>query len=466
MDSDKLKRRQSLKVIISEAIMVLMVIVTVVVLALVVSGYWVNSDFKVERQGMLQVSSVPSGADLDVDGESSWLQRTNTSKVLSSGEHTVTISKDGYDSWSKTINISEGLLYRIHYPRLFLQDRTAEKVLDTTGSTMGTISPDGTKLLLAGDTTEWKLVKLNSDTPEAKKLDISKFFPGTSLAEGATVGLFSGKIIAADWDHDSGHVLFRVEHSGNTEWVLLDVNNVASSINLTKEFGADFSAVKILDNTSSSLLAIQSGNLHKIDVPGKSISAVLIQDVYDFDHYESEVVFSAASSAGGYTVGLFKIGEAKPTELETVTQPTKVAISKFYDDMYITTLQENTVMLHKKADFAEPIASLEVSFTPEVMKVGHNGEFITMSSGPNIATLDMETNSIREWQVAGNSFGWIDNDMVYTVADGELIVYDFDGLNHRVLAKNVSGHFPTAITDNKWLYYFSDGSLIREKIIK
>ena len=122
MDFDKIKRRQSLKVIISEAIMVLAVIITVIVLAFVVSGYWLNSDFKIERQGLLQISSFPTGADVEIDGSVSWLQKTNTSKVLSSGEHTVALSKENYDSWSKTINISEGLLYRINYPRLFLKN--------------------------------------------------------------------------------------------------------------------------------------------------------------------------------------------------------------------------------------------------------------------------------------------------------------------------------------------------------
>ena len=108
MNLDKKKKLRSLKVIISEAIMVLAVIATVAVLAFIVSGYWINSDFKVERQGMLQISSVPTGANVNIDGEeSSWLQRTNTSKVLPSGEHTVTLTKDGYDSWSKTINVKE-----------------------------------------------------------------------------------------------------------------------------------------------------------------------------------------------------------------------------------------------------------------------------------------------------------------------------------------------------------------------
>ena len=197
MDFDKIKRRQSLKVIISEAIMVLAVIITVIVLAFVVSGYWLNSDFKIERQGLLQISSFPTGADVEIDGSVSWLQKTNTSKVLSSGEHTVALSKENYDSWSKTINISEGLLYRINYPRLFLKNRSLENIYDTAGTIYATFSPNHETLLLVNETTEWTLINLNTDTLESKKLDVSKYFSTVSLADDATIGLFTVKISEA-----------------------------------------------------------------------------------------------------------------------------------------------------------------------------------------------------------------------------------------------------------------------------
>ena len=88
-----------------------------------------------------------------------------------------------------------------------------------------------------------------------------------------------------------------------------------------------------------------------------------------------------------------------------------------------------------------------------------------MSTGNQIITLDMEARKLLNWQPVGEKFDWLDNDMIYSVSDGELGVYDFDGLNHRVLAKNVSRHFPVTITNDKWLYYFSDDSLVREWLI-
>lgn len=467
MDRDKLKRRQSLKVIISEAIMVLAVIITVIILAFIVSGYWLNSDFKVERQGLVQIYSVPTGADVNIDGEpSSWLQRTNTSKTLTSGEHTITLSKEGYDSWTKTINLKEGLLYRLHYPRLFLIDRLSTKVLDANTATLATISPDFSDMVLINSTTKWSLVNLENDTLEPKNFSIAEYFSDVSVAEGATTGLFSGKIVDLNWDADGNHILFEIEGESTKEWVLIDVRNIKNSINLSKEFGADFSNVEILDNSSNNLLAVQNGNLHKIDVSGKSISTVLVENVIDFDHYNNTVLFSAESKDSDYYLGTFKVGDNQITELETFSQPFRVAIVKFYDETYYATICNQVVSLYKESPEFTKVSDYELSFVPDHRKVGQAGEFIIMYFGDRIATLDMEASDVREWTIENDNFGWLVNDMIYTVSDGELIAYDFDGYNRRVLAKNVSSHFPAAITNNKWLYYFSDDTLIREQVAK
>lgn len=469
MDLEAKRKRQSLRIIISEAIMVLAVIITVVVLAFIVSGYWINSDFEVERQGMLQISSTPSGASVDIDGDIPWLQRTNTSKVLTSGEHTITLTKEGYDSWSKTVNIKEGLLYRLHYPRLFLNDRSSEKVFSATGSVLGIISSNHNSLLITNNTTKWNYLKLNSEKIDSKTLDIAKYFSNVSLTEDASAGLFNGEILDADWNYDANRILFKVKQADNIEWVLIDVNNIEKSINLTKEFGVNFSKVEIIDNAANNLLAVQNGNLHKIEVPGRSISAILVEKILDFDHYNNDIVFSAQRTSKDkidYYIGFFRVGENQIKKLEFFDDPVRVLISKFYDEKNIIVLKDNIISVHKKERYQDEYTNYQLSFTPEHNEVGHDGEFIFMYSGNNIATLDMEADLVREWTIENAIFDWIDNDMLYTVSEGELIVYDFDGYNRRVIAKNVSSHFPIGITDNKWLYYFSDDQLVREWLIE
>ena len=471
MDHERKKRLRSIKLICSEAVMVLAVIVMVIVLAFLVSGYWINSKGEVDRQGLLQLSSIPTGATVTIDGVTgSWLERTNMSKNLSSGEHTIELTRDGYDTWTKNINVSEGLLYRIHYPRLFLQDREKEKLLDTSKYSSATISPDHSYLILINGTDEWTAIDLNNETLEPKTIDVSKMF--TSLANNADdkKGVFTGEIEDIRWDRDSTHALFKVKFGDTIEWVLMNVDNPEKSVNINKEFGGNFSDIEILDNSSNNLLVVQNGNLQRIDLGAKSISRVLVENILDFDHFnQNEIIFSAPNpeikdDTDKYYIGMFKIGDNEITELAETSTPAKVTLSKFYEDKYIAILEGNILTVYKQDNF-EKIDEFTLSFVPDSMVVGHNGEFITMQAGTQIATLDMESMSVIEWTLENDNYDWIDNDMVYVINDGELIVYDYDGFNRRVIANNVSSRFPAAITDDKWLYYFSDDTLVREWLV-
>lgn len=469
MDQDKIKRIQHLKVIASEIVMVIAVILTVLILVLIVSGYWLNADFKVERQGLLQVSSIPTGADVDIDGDSSWLQRTNTSKTLSSGEHLITLSKEGYDTWSKTINIREGLLYRLHYPRLFLKDREIEKALTVEGAIFATVSPDRSTMLLVNKTANWQILSLSNEKIKPREVSIEGLFSSLITAEDSESASFEGEIISADWANDNAHVLFKVKYLDKIEWVMLDIDNVKDSINLSQKFDMVFDDIQILNNSANTLLALQGQSLRKIDVANEQISAVLADGVVSLDHYENEIIFVAKqqdeSSKGEYVLNHLELGNGKIKELDSFEYPAQTVLSRFYDDKYITMVHDNVVTLYEEADFNK-LNEYELGFNPTHIKVGHNGEFVLLYNDFKMATLDMEALEVVEWDAESSNFGWIDNDMIYTVLDGNLDVYDFDGFNQREIATNANDVFPVTITDDKWLYYFKNDVLVREWLIK
>ena len=460
MDPEKRAKRQSIKVIVSEAIMVIAIIGMVSVLALVVSGYWLNSDLTIERQGMLQIFATPASVDVEIDGETPWLQRGNTSRILSSGEHEINLSKEGYDTWSKTVEISEGLLYKLSYPKLFLQNRTIEKVYDASTATYATVSPDTKTLLIANNTTSWKTLNVDNESLKSTPIDVSKAFSCVSLADGAETGLFTGKIQSAEWDAANEHVLFKVNTGTSTEWVLLNVKNPAKSINLTQVFATAFDKISIFDYSANNLLAQKNGNLHKIDVEARQLSAVIIEGVEKFDHYDSEFVYISKNKL--YTK---KIGDAEPVLLKELSSPAEVAFTKFYDSKYIVLAEGSNVTLYQQDDFKESFTEV-LGFVPTKIKVGPDGEYIFMSSEQNFAALDMESFKVTAWSISSSHYDWFGGYMIYTITDGSLSVYDFDGLNKRTLSSNVSERFPVFITNDKWLYYFSDGYLTREWLIK
>ncbi len=512
MDYDNQERHASRRVILSEALMVITVIAIVIALAFIVSGYWVNSDFTVERQGMLQISSIPTGASLVVDGETSWLSQTNTSKILKSGEHTISLTKDGYDNWTRTINIRDGLLYRIRYPRLFLQARTPVSVLDTSDITIASFSPDHQTLLLTNSTTNWNLINLTNEKLEPTTIDIAPYFPSTNLAEGATEGTFTGTIENITWDNNNEHALFQVKNNNDAIWTLLDVKNPTNSLTLSQISSLSFDQVMILDNSANTLVALDDDKLYAIDVSRRTVSEPLTSHVEYFNHYGNQIIYVAAntdtsthlnnnsvdvdttesSSASHiatpdnvstspskndsssrdtshrYLVALRNPSDDKSRIIKYTDTPVLSVIFQFYDERYLATLSENTLTLYNAgnltADDLKEDSSYTLSFTPSTIETSISGEYITMSDGCHIAALDMEAEATTEWTAEGSDYDWLSDGMIYSVLDHNLIVYDFDGLNRRLLTTNVSPDFPVTITDDKWLYYFSDSKLMRETI--
>lgn len=346
MNFEEKKKRQAIKVIVTEILMGIAVVAMVIALVLVVSGYWISDDFEVNRQGLLQVSSIPTGAYATIDGEEqSWFQRTNLSKMVPVGSHDITITKDGYDVWTKTVEVKEGLLYRLHYPRLFLKNRKTTTALASSDIRRADVSPKHQKMIF--ETVEgYYLVDLTAETLEPKLL--------------------------------------------NSELVIWP-------------------------------------------------------EGVDFDWYEN-----------GKKIGAYYEAPEKD----------KKGFFKFYEDKYKVMMDENVVSLYKGDDL-ELILTEGLEFVPKKVEVGHNGEFVTMISGVQIATLDMEAMEVLNWTLDSLEHGWIDNDMIYCITpDGGLVVYDFDGLNRRVIAENVTfgKDLPVAITDDKYLYYFSADGLMRENL--
>lgn len=441
----ELAKRQMIRVAVVEILMVIAVVALASVLILVVSGYSLNENLEISRSGLLQVSSVPTGANVMVDGKM-WFSRTNTSKILSSGRHSVEISKEGYDSWTKTIEVADGLLYRLHYPRLFLQERTKEMVLETSGITFSRVSPKHSLLLVREGGDEWGLVRLDKDKITKQRLAIGQV----------------GEVLGVEWSGDENRVLMKVRQEGKINWLLVDLATTKKVFDLSSEFGVAMDEVRILDGAGSSLLATVAGGLRKIDVAGRTMSNVLAEKVKRFSYHENDVMMVLGEQETGYALGHLKLGEGELKRIRETEANTEVALVRFYNEKYLVTVAGKKLEVYRQG---EVVLAKELSFAPDGIEVGKKGEFVLMGMGAKIAALDMESMNVTEWGVSGEKVGWLDNNMLYTVLEGELIVYDFDGLNRRQLVKNVSAQFPVMITENKWLYYFSDGKLMREWLV-
>ena len=448
-----MKKREIIRVAITEVIMTLAVIFLTFAFVMVVSGYWINSDLEVKQNGFIQVYSSPRGATIKVDDDT-WFNRTNASQMVSSGEREITLSRDGYDTWTKKITVSEGVLYRLAYPRLFKQNRETVKMLNVEGKKVS-ISYNKNKLLLMDSGAIFEFIDLTRDTFLPKKVDVS----GANL---------NGNLVSnIVWSENGEKILISTKDG---QWVLVSTEK-NDYLNLTKEFGLNFSIIKSLDDAYNDLVVVENGNLRKINTNSKSISNVLATNVKQIWSYDEGMFYLASDTSNNESI-YYMIDEKESVKIRDGASASQLTYARFYDEKYLAILDGEKLEVYRgeMPRSATEELNMELVFEDEIafggnLSVGLSGNFILIKNGLTISALNMEEMKISKYDLESDSYGWLDNYLVYVVQDGKMIVRDFDGENRReIVLSDVNASYPATITRDRYLYYFVENTLVREEI--
>ncbi len=505
MDFEEKRKRQMIRVIIAEVGMVLAIAVIVVVSTFAAMGFMISSNGSIEQSGLMQLHTLPTGASVKIDGNVIFA-RTNLSRTLSAGEHELEIYRDNYDTWRKTITVRPGVLIRLYYPRLFLQNRAVEKV-ESLASTreLEFYAPSTNRnyiLYAKKDAPEWQLIDVRGDVIKTTPLDLSGILPGMveeipKVRNNSKIEThnykFQGKIEEVLWSGNEESVLIKVTYDGRTEWVLVRLKDIAQSLNITRIFGLGNDAeVKMVDGSANQLYVLEKRQLRRINANDGVMSRVLLEDVVEFANYGSNVIYVAGTTDGkNRIVGVYRDDEKAGTTVDEIPEGREVhvAILSYYGDDYIvwTVGQEIKVLYGKLPTYNENGADLStlqqltedkaLSAVPDSLFVSSGNEFVVAKKDAKLMVIDLEMGDLHEYEAPSSEVRWFDASMFYTIKDQEILVWDFDGTNQRNLAESrqtddnlgQSLDYPIMITsNNRWLYYLvnQDGELIlaREKI--
>lgn len=487
MDRERKKRVRTIKLIFTEIAMVIVIIATVIVLTFLAMGYNVDKNGELGQSGLVQVKSVPSGATIEVDGET-LISHTNASRMLSAGQHALKLAKDNYDTWSKEITSEPGILLKLEYPRLFLKERTMEKVREyEDGLEFISFSDDGSQILYAkkGDT-NYRLLNIQGDDVSERTLDVSKLV-GQSTPEEFI------------WDENHDKVLILAKNSDHTEYILLNLRDINASLNLTTEFKMSFSKVSFMAPSGERLAVLENGNLRQIAVGDKTISQVIAENVEDYYNRDTTIAY-----VGKHIVTLGKSAESLENvssekfapETKTIRgvmlyqestsdillaelkdeSKVKLALSDYLGKKYLSFSVDNHLYIYRGAypvvdnmlSEMELVMDAELPAAPEVLAVWSEDQLIMTKSGHNIAMFDSEIAKLSQYEVEHSRIFFPADHLVGVIVDGKLVVRDFDGTNCRELS-NVTTAAVISKND-KWLYYdlIVDGktNIFREKIVE
>ncbi len=507
MDFEEKKKRQLIRVVIAEVGMVLSVIAIVIVSTLAAMGFIITDSGEIEQSGLIQLHSLPTGANVKIDGNTIF-SRTNLSRTLSAGEHDLELSRDGYDTWQNKIKVHSGVLLRVYYPRLFLQNRTSEQVMSlATNDNLEFYAPSTKRnyiLYAEKGSSDWQLLDLRGDEIKQTILDLSAILPGMVEEKTSAVKTnsaiekyqykFQGVIDEIVWSDNEDRALVKVTYDSKTEWVLLYLRDLARSLNLTRTFGLGETALAMIDGSAEQLYMLEKRQLRRINTNDGVMSKVLLDNVVDFANYGTNVVYvTENSTTKERAIGVYRYGEKDGTIIKEVPKDVKlqVALSRYYDEDYVAyMLDSNLYVLRGKipsynengtdlSDLTYLSDDANYSVIPDKLTVSPGGEYLLAYKDSKIMVMDLDMGDTYEYDVVNKNFAWLDASMLYTIKDQQILVWDFDGANLRNLSESAKTDQQTAVkvldkspvtitANNRWMYYLTKGDkftyLARERI--
>lgn len=469
------KRTQFLRRTISYGATILAILALVTILVFVILGYQFNKkDGKIEQGGLVQFSSQPSGADITLDG-TKFGARTTAKTTMTSGGHYVTMSRDGYQTWSKSVSVVPGAILWLNYARLIPKDLPVEKVANFTTVSSSQASPDQKWMMVATDPAlpELELVDISQSTPVVTKLAL----PAT-LYTAPAAGK-SQQFSVVEWDKDSRYVMVKHTAEGldRPEWLIVDTQSLESSKNVTSLLNVAIDAAHFSPGSSQALYAQIAGDVRKIDLGAATLSRPLASNVEDFRLYrDNGVIFTTKLDplTKERSVGYVLDSDTAPRILQTVTddgtQPLRLAIGEYFSDTYVATQYGTTLTVRSgnlpktAADMAamQLVTTRQLSEPATRLSMITGSRFVVAESKNSYAVYDLELRKLTQTPYKGTDtsavqlpLGWIDGYMPWSDRDGSLRLYEFDGANQHDILPVAHGQAVSLARSGAYLYTIS-----------
>lgn len=399
------------------------------------------------QNGIVFVESKPNGAAVFVN-DVRQRESTGTRLVLPAGVYTIRLEAEGYRHWERTFNLDGGEIQRLVYPYLIPNNLVINdiKAYDARPQ-LATQSPDRRWVLVQvpGQTYLFDLFDLaNPDEPPTQVLIPMAIL--TNPASAATL-----KVV--EWSTDNRHLVVERSFDQTTEYLMLDREDPALSININATLGIKPAKLSLRDKHPEKLyfLDVVPGTLRSADLRARTISAPLAQGVIDYRSYGEDIVMYVTHHNVTDTGRVeFRVLEgSREFTLKSVGQSDNYVldVSRYEDKWYyvVGAAADNLAFVYQN-----PLDSLKANETslnvsallrldnPQFASFSANTQFIAVQSGNNLLTFDLEDRrqyrTILDHDIPLNQeLDWMDGHRLLYTVSGQSYMIEFDGSNEETL---------------------------------
>lgn len=464
MDRAKAKKIRNIRVIATNIFMSISVVAIVFVLMLIAMGFTFNESGGLEQAGLAQIVSHPSGANVEIDG-SNQMSRTEFSKMLSSGTHSIRISKSGYDTWTKELKIDAGLLTRVEWVRLFPKKFESEDTLSFNNLRNAFYSADRKHLVIQEKGSDsLKYIDIQSDNPRTNDLSLNECLKANGKVNN------KGSLSIISWSEDNSKTIAKWIVGDKTSWHLINLDHPDRSINLTQEYNLAFDSILIANDGATKLWILEKNNLHLIDTNAHTVTDSIASNIEKIANNKNTVSFVNKEDEK-YHLNIFKEGEQSYTELATLDEASdesviRLAMGTYWSEEWLAYSVNQRLRIisgkypnydkDKKPSLTEKFSN-DMSFLPQLASVNANQRILVLSGENKLLSFDFETKEKYDVELTGplTDITWLDDYIIWQTIDSKVVARDFDGDNRREIVPSVDNPFPAVVSENnKYLYYF------------
>jgi hypothetical protein len=474
----KKERRNRIKLLLGYCLIALAIGMTSLVLLYQSYGYDLQQG-EVLQNGLVFVSSQPSGADIYLNGQR-YKSNTNSRVVIPASRYNLRINAAGYRSWERPITVNGGDVQHFDYPFLFPEKlQTSELAGLASPPSLVTQSPDKRWLLLGEANKPGSFQQYDLKDPSKPVLT------EVTLPEGSFTpveGQHTWSVV--EWAADNKHVLLQHVYTNGgvqtTEYVLFNRDSPVDSVDLTNTLHLTQTATIGLFNQRTDQFYVYDQSNHLLQrINGNDGSVVSqLNNILAFKTYGSNyILYVTDKSPTGKAVS-GQVSVVLQAGQKTMTLRTLPAggvyvlnLAQYNGSWYVAMAANNDTAtyiykdpqdqaLENVDDYPKPWRRLPLQHA-SYLSFSSNTQFLLAESGQEFVVYDFEniaqyrykaTQLIDEPQLHAT---WMDGHRLTYVSKGKLVVFDYDYRNLQTLQPASSAFVPYFAPDYSYVYGIS-----------
>jgi hypothetical protein len=410
---------------------------------------------KVVRNGLVLMWSQPESVDVYVNNQ---LEDSTPSRLpLPVGKYDLKMSKAGYRDWNKTVNVRASEVIKLNYPRLFPNEinAIAQETFETVGDWLQ--SPDQETIAVheKAGSPEISLFSIVEPDQPLKKITIPEGFLTRTNGQIGTINLHQ-------WSADSDYLM--IEHINGTVTEYIRINVVKNEfVNINTVVSLPITNLQFDRSENNKMYALTDGQLRRINVEAKTISAALVAEVADYRvAADGRVVIIQKRDQISSVIVLEDNDQPRTLLSGPATKSAQLELGNYDgEDYVVTSIDPNEVRLvwldddeNRPRNLLATIAGKDSKIYP----VSFTGRFAVMTSGDIVTVHDFEKLRVFQYKFAGltpESLSWFDDGhLITTTSAGSIDVIEFDGLNKTTIGQGLKFK---VYTDKEFQNYYSLG---------